>query len=222
MSYFNFNQPFSGVVRHLIIINALMYLGTYVILGEELFSSDGDGYAMLNRLKLAVFLPQSDYFQPYQVFTHMFMHGGIAHLAFNMMTLYFFGPPVEMVWGARRFLTYYLVCGLGSYVLYTLVQIWELGQAGISPADWNIPMLGASGAIFGVLVAFGFHFPNHTVSLLFPPISMKAKYFIPLMMLLELFYGVQRVTTGIAHYAHLGGALAGILLIGVWYKFRFK
>jgi membrane associated rhomboid family serine protease len=219
---FNLEQFLKTVVGNLIAINILVFFGTYVLLGAERYDMETGGYSELNRLQLAVFLPQSIHFSGYQIFTHMFMHGSLLHIAFNMFCLYSFGTAVEMVWGARRFLTYYLLCGLGSYVLYTAVQIWELGQMGIDPADWDIPMLGASGAIFGVMVAFAFHFPNQVVSLLFPPVSLKAKYFIPIMMVLELFYGVQRVSTGIAHYAHLGGALMGFLVIGIWYRFRFR
>ncbi|MCB0575529.1 MAG: rhomboid family intramembrane serine protease, partial [Saprospiraceae bacterium] len=112
MSYYQFYQPFSGVVRHLIIINALMFVGTYVIMGPEHWN--GHEYDVLGRLQLAAFLPGSEHFQPYQIATHMFMHGDIMHLAFNMFTLYIFGPMVEMAWGHRRFLFYYLFCGVGA------------------------------------------------------------------------------------------------------------
>lgn len=207
---FNFYQPFSGVVRHLIIINVLMYFGTLIVLGDD------------GRLVLASYLPGSVDFQPYQIATHMFMHADIMHLAFNMLSLYFFGPMVEMVWGPRRFLFYYLACGVGSFALYSGVTWWELQQQGIDPHLWTVPMLGASGAIFGVYVAFGYLFPNQIISLLFPPVSMKAKYFVIIMAGLELFYGVRGYSTGVAHFAHLGGALLGFLLIMYWYRFRFR
>lgn len=223
MSYFQFYQPFTGVVRHLIIINVLMFIGTYAILEPEsmprIIVGDESG---LGRLILAAYMPGSVHFRPFQIATHMFMHGNPMHLIFNMLSLYIFGPMVEMVWGHKRFLFYYLFCGLGSFVLYTGVRWWELQQPGADPFGWNIPMLGASGAIFGVYVAFGYLFPNQVISLLFPPISLKAKYFVPIMSVLELFYGVYNLAPGIAHFAHIGGAVFGFILIMIWYKGRFQ
>jgi membrane associated rhomboid family serine protease len=215
-----FQQPsygFQGVVRHLIIINVLMFFGSYIILGNELRDIDGS-FINLGRLQLAAFIPGSPYFQPYQIATHMFMHGSIGHIAFNMMSLYFFGPLVEMVWGHRRFLLYYLACGLGSYALHMGMHYWELQQMGLSPEQSPVPMLGASGAIFGVFVAFAWLYPDQVISLIFPPISLKAKYFVPILAAIDLFSGVSGRSTGIAHFAHLGGALIGFILILIWYK----
>ncbi len=208
-------QPFTGVVRHLIIINVLMFFGTIVLMGEP--SELG-----LGRLQLAAFLPGTDHFRPYQLATHMFMHANFPHIAMNMLTLYFFGPMVEMVWGERRFLFYYLSCGIGAFLLHIGAQWWELGQAGIDATNWNVPMLGASGAVFGVLAAFAYLFPNNVISLLFPPVSLKAKYFVPIIAVLELVYGTSRATTGIAHFAHLGGALMGVIIILAWSKARMR
>lgn len=224
MSQFNFYQPFSGVVRHLIIINALMFFGTPIVFGDEIWSDNPDmpGYTHLGRLTLAAFMPGSAHFEPYQILTHMFMHGSLMHLLFNMMTLFFFGPMIEMVWGQRRFLIYYLTCGLGAYFIYMGVQAWELSGQGIRPSDWNVPMLGASGAIFGILTAFAYLFPDNVISLIFPPISLKAKYFVPIMAVLELLYGVQRVSSGVAHFAHLGGAVTGFVVLMFWYRFRLR
>ncbi len=222
MSYFQFYQPFSGVVRHLIIINALMFIGTYVILGQEHIDPLTGDYDNLGRLVLAAFMPGSEHFQPFQIATHMFMHGDLMHLAFNMLSLYMFGPMVEAVWGHKRFLFYYLFCGVGSYFLHLGVQWWELSEQGFDPTMWNGPMLGASGAIFGIYVAFACLFPNQVISLLFPPVSLKAKYFVPIMAGLELFYGVRGYSTGIAHFAHLGGAVFGFILIMIWYKGRLR
>jgi len=222
MSHFQFYQPFTGVVRHLIILNVLMFIGTYIILGPESWSAETGGYENLGRLHLAVFLPGSEHFEPFQIVTHLFMHGDIGHLFFNMISLYFFGPMVEMTWGHRRFLFYYLFCGFGSFALHTGVQFWELSAAGMDPSLWNVPMLGASGAIFGIYVAFAYLFPNQIISLLFPPVSLKAKYFVLIMAGLELFYGVRGYSTGVAHFAHLGGAAFGFLLIMIWYRGRLK
>lgn len=187
-----------------------MYFGTLVLLGDQ------------GRLVLAAYLPGSTEFKPYQIATHMFMHGSPMHLAFNMLSLYFFGPMIEMLWGPKRFLFYYLFCGVGAFALHSGVTWWELQQQGIDPHLWNVPMVGASGAIFGILAAFAYLFPNQVISLLFPPISMKAKYFVLIMAGLELYYGVSGNSPGIAHFAHLGGALFGLALILYWYRFRFK
>ncbi|MBL7795546.1 MAG: rhomboid family intramembrane serine protease [Saprospiraceae bacterium] len=219
---FQFYQPFTGVVRHLIILNVLMFIGSYAILGTASWNPDAREYTNLGRLYLAAYLPGSEHFRPFQLVTHMFMHGDLGHLAFNMLALFFFGPMVEMTWGHRRFLFYYLFCGFGALALHFGVQWWELEQAGIDPRSWNGAMLGASGAIFGIYVAFAYLFPNQVIRLLFPPVAMKAKYFVLIMAVLELFYGVRGYSTGVAHFAHLGGALFGFLLIMYWYKGRLR
>lgn len=207
----------------MIIINVLMFVGTYVILGTESFPRLASGEESgLGRLLLAAYMPGSVHFRPFQIATHMFMHGDLMHLLFNMFSLYIFGPMVEMVWGHKRFLLYYLFCGIGAYALHLGVQYWELEQAGIDPASWNVPMLGASGAIFGIYVAFAYLFPNQVISLLFPPISLKAKYFVAIMAGAALFSGIGGYSPGIAHFAHLGGAVFGFILIMIWYKGRFQ
>lgn len=220
MSYFNFQQPFSGVVRHLIIINVLMFVGSYVVLGAENWDVvSGTGH--LGRLQLAAFLPGSPHFQPYQVLTHMFMHSNIMHILFNMLSLYFFGTMVEMIWGPRRFLFFYLFCGVGSYGLQMLTEWWQITQGQeLAEIVYNIPMLGASGAVFGIYVAFACLFPDVEIRLLFPPIALKAKVFVPIIAALELIYGFGGYAKGVAHFAHLGGALFGLILILVWYKGR--
>lgn len=199
-----------------------MFIGTYVLMGGPHINGDSNDFDQLGRFALAAFQPGSPHFEPYQIATHMFMHADLGHLFFNMISLYFFGPMVEMVWGHKRFLIYYIVCGLGAYALHMSVQYWDLTQQGIDPLTANIPMLGASGAIFGVMTAFAYLFPNQVISLMFPPISLKAKYFVPIMAGLELFYGVRNYAGGVAHFAHLGGALAGFIMIMIWYKGRFS
>ncbi|MEI6410751.1 MAG: rhomboid family intramembrane serine protease [Bacteroidota bacterium] len=222
MSYFQFYQPFTGVVRHLVIINVLMFIGTYVLLGPEHINYETGAYDHLGRLQLAVFMPGSEHWQPYQIVTHMFMHANVSHIAFNMFSLYIFGSMVEMVWGHKRFLFYYLFCGVGALVLQTGVQYWELSKEGIDPMSFDGCMLGASGAIFGVYAAFAYLFPNQIISLMFPPISMKAKYFVMIMAGLELVYGVSGTGGNVAHFAHIGGAFFGFLLIMIWYKGRIS
>jgi membrane associated rhomboid family serine protease len=210
--------PLQGVVKHLIIINVLMFVGSYVVLGEEVFDTASMDYITLGRLQLAAFLPGSPHFQPFQIFTHMFMHGSIPHLLFNMLSIYWFGTMMEMVWGPKRFLFFYLFCGIGAYITQNAVQWWELSSAGIDPTTWNGSSLGASGAVFGILVAFAMTFPNQEIRLLFPPVAMRAKYFVPVIAVLELVYGVSGYQTGIAHFAHLGGAVFGLLLILYWHR----
>ena len=215
-------QPFTGVVRHLIIINVLMFIGSLLILGEPRYNSMGTDYTSLGRALLAVFIPGSEHFQPFQIATHMFMHANLMHLLFNMLALYFFGPMIEMVWGARRFLFYYLFCGVGAFLIHTGVMWWELSSQGIDPTTTNFSSWGASGAVFGVLAAYAYLFPNNIISLLFPPISLKAKYFVLIYAGIELLNGINGTSTGIAHFAHVGGALCGFLLILYWYKVRAR
>ena len=199
----------TDVVRHLLIINVLMFIGT-------MFLGDWE------RLRwLAMFFPTSDFFMPHQIVTHMFMHANITHIFFNMFGLYMFGPPLESLWGPKKFLFYYLITGFGALALHLFVSYLEIngyiGGAGASLV--NVPMLGASGAIFGLLAGFAMKFPNVQIMLLFPPIPMRAKYFVLLYAVAELWLGLSGRSTGIAHFAHLGGALFGVLIILYWQKF---
>lgn len=217
-----FYQPFTGVVRHLIILNALMFIGSYALLGAESWSAVNYSYANLGRMQLAVFMPGSQYYEPYQIVTHMFMHADLGHLGFNMLALFFFGPQVEMRLGHKQFLFYYLFCGLGSLAMHMGVQWWELSNMGFDPRSYNGAMLGASGAIFGIFVAFAYLYPNQIIRLIIPPISLKAKYFVLIMAAVELFYGVRGDSTPVAHFAHLGGAVFGFGLMLYWYPYRFR
>lgn len=146
-------------------------------------------------------------FAPWQLVSYGFLHGGFAHLFFNMFALYMFGLPIERAWGTRRFLIYYFVCLVGA----GLVQLLVAGLAGEV-----YPTIGASGAVFGLLLAFGMMYPNSTLMLLFPPIPMKAKYFVLGYGALTLFFGITGTAPGIAHFAHLGGMLFGFGMIMYW------
>ena len=150
-------------------------------------------------------------FKPWQLLTYGFMHGSFPHLLFNMLALYTFGAPLELTWGNRRFLTYFLVCIGGAGLLQLLVGWWSMSNGG--PA---YPTLGASGGVFGLLLAYGMLFPNHRVMLLFPPIPMKARTLVILYGLLALMLGFTGLQPGVAHFAHLGGMLFGWLLIRYW------
>lgn len=146
-------------------------------------------------------------FAPWQLVTYGFLHGGFAHVFFNMFALYMFGMPIESAWGTRRFLIYYFVCMIGA----GLVQLTVAAVTGEV-----YPTIGASGAVFGLLLAYGMMYPNSTIMLLFPPIPMKAKYFVIGYGALTLFFGVTGTMSGIAHFAHLGGMLFGLGLILYW------
>lgn len=216
----------TDVVKHLLIINVLMYFGTLVLLKDPgnytmqaLINMQETNFWEWDRYILALFYPTSEYFRPYQLVTHMFMHGDLMHLFFNMFALFMFGPPAEARMGANNFLKYYFITGFGAMVLHLGVQALELSSGSIPGYNINIPMLGASGAIFGILTAYGMLFPNNRIMLLFPPIPMKAKYMVILFAVFELFAGLGPFRgDGVAHFAHLGGALFGFLLILYWRK----
>jgi membrane associated rhomboid family serine protease len=147
-------------------------------------------------------------FAPYQIFTYMFMHAGLGHLFFNMFALWMFGRVMEQAWGTKRFLIYYFVCGVGAGVIQELGQVLGL----IPPYSMTI---GASGAVYGILLAFGMTFPNERLFIIPIPFPIKAKYFVMLYALLEVFQGLGS-SDGVAHFAHLGGMLFGLLLILYW------
>jgi membrane associated rhomboid family serine protease len=150
-------------------------------------------------------------FLPWQVLTYGFMHGGFMHLAFNMLALVMFGAPLEHTWGEKRFLTYYLVCIVGAAAFQLAVGWWTMAQGGEA-----YPTVGASGGIFGLLLAYGMLFPNQRVMLLIPPIPMKARTLVIVYGVIELLMGITNTMPGVAHFAHLGGMVFGWLLIRYW------
>ncbi len=166
---------------------------------------------------LAAYYPASDNFKAYQIVTHMFMHGNTMHIFFNMYGLVLLGPPLESRLGSEKFLFFYLFTGLGAIGLYFLVKYLELNILG-NPVSINTPLVGASGAIFGILAGFGTLFPNVRLQLIFPPISFTAKWFVLIYAGIELYLGLSGRQSGVAHFAHLGGALFGFLLLQYWKK----
>lgn len=225
------------VVKNLVIINVLMFLAKFAL--EGAFGID------LDRV-LGLFFFKSTQFQPFQIVTHMFMHGSVMHLAFNMFALWMFGRIIESVWGAKRFFIYYFATGLGAaflqmlvtYIRFTVMssklpqesvdmvinegyQILMNGQNYSNPLLGklnlltNIVTIGASGAVFGVVLAFGMLFPNTQLMLLFPPIPIKAKYAAVLMLALGVMLDFRG---NVAHFAHLGGMIFGYILIKYWNK----
>lgn len=193
------------VVKNLLIINVVLFLGADFIMGA--FG--------LERTMLYMYYYTNSDFEEYQVITHMFMHGSFTHLFFNMFALFMFGPILEMTWGPKRFLIYYFFTAFGAAILHTLVSYIELNYLGNSNIEYSA-VVGASGAVFGLLLGYGVYYPNNIVQLLIPPIPMKAKYFVMIFAGLELFLGVSSFNTGIAHFAHLGGALFGLIMIWYW------
>jgi membrane associated rhomboid family serine protease len=213
----------TDVIKHLLIINLIVYFGAEIMTHTGVFDSS----------VLGLYYPASVNFQPFQLVSHMFMHGGIAHLFFNMLALVMLGPYVEHYLGGRRFLTLYLVSGFGAMGLHVLVWYFDLSSLApelyaqlmqvpaseftASPYFQKVyPVVGASGAVYGVLAAFAFLFPNTRLMLLFPPIPIKAKYLVAGLIAFDLFSGISGTRTGIAHFAHVGGALFGFLTLLLW------
>lgn len=147
-------------------------------------------------------------FLPWQVITYGFLHGGLLHIGFNMLALYMFGGQIEQVFGSRRFLIYYLGCVFAAALAQLAVSTFSGGPP--------VPTVGASGGVFGLLLAYGLIFPRRTVMLIFPPVPLPAWLFVTLYGLLELYLGVTGTQAGVAHFAHLGGMLGGWLLIRQW------
>lgn len=243
----------SETVKHLIIINVIVFIGTMVVGGGTLFY---DWFAL--------HFPKNEAFQPWQIFTHMFMHGGFMHILFNMFALWMFGTPVEQRFGGKKFLFFYLSSGLGAALLmlgYYYFQFYSgmntLTEAGFDANEtlntlrsgyarydtrwqqalsgeelgkfisvFNGTMVGASGAIMGVLVAFGMLYPESKLMLIFLPIPIKAKYFIPGIIALDLFSAITGQSifspSNTAYVAHVGGALTGFLIMWYWKKTQFN
>ncbi|WP_456315006.1 rhomboid family intramembrane serine protease [Pseudomonas shirazensis] len=238
------------VVKQLLIINIIFFIGSQLVpVSYEYF---------------AMFFPENPGFKAWQPITHMFMHGGIMHIAFNMFALVSFGSALEHFWGGKKFLFFYISCGLGSALLHTGVnyyffqdtistltengfnkqEILQLLSEGKIDTRWQElvsvtqfqgftsayigTVVGASGAIYGLLTAFAFMFPNAELALMFIPIPIKAKYFVPGILAVDLFLGIKGSSifgsggTGIAHFAHVGGALTGFLIMWYWKKNQFN
>ncbi len=236
-------------VKQLIIINILFFIGT-LALGDPAYKI------------LALFFLENPNFQYWQPITHMFMHGGYMHIFFNMFALYSFGTALEHFWGAKKFLFFYISCGLGATLLHTgvnyyyfqeglntlaangfhkseILQILNQGkidtkwQELLSASEWQNfteaylgSAVGASGAIYGIIVAFAFMFPNAELALMFIPVPIKAKYFVPGLVLVDLYLGISGQSIfgggGIAHFAHVGGAVFGFLIMWYWKRNQFN
>lgn len=213
------------VTKNLLAINVLMFLATLVMKKQGI---DLVGILGLHFFKAADFAP-------YQLVTYMFMHSGLTHLFFNMFALYMFGGVLERLWGAKRFVIYYLVAGIGAGLLQEAVQYISFVQEGLALYDGVrtpsgvLPMgqflnlwttVGASGAIYAILLGFGMSFPNDKMFVFPLPFPIKAKYFVMGYAVIELLLGISNSQDGVAHFAHLGGMVFGLLMILYWRKNR--
>jgi hypothetical protein len=262
---------FTPVVKQVLIINIIFFIGSQLVpVSYDFF---------------ALYYPESDSFRGWQFLTHMFMHAplpNIPHLLFNMMALYSFGSALEHFWGGKKFLFFYISCGLGAALLHSVVNYFEIQSILSTVADLNLSpseihqllnadysmlfdqkgkmiageintilervqcsqeqfnaivqasmitkstVVGASGAIYGLLVAFALMVPNAELALLFIPVPIKAKYFVPGILAIDLFLGFNggsifgAGSTGIAHFAHVGGAITGFLMMWFWKKNQFN
>ena len=233
-------------VKHLLIINGIFFLAT-ISLGNQVY----DWFAL--------HYPGNPKFEFWQPLTHMFMHGDISHIFFNMFGLYMFGSPLEQMWGKQKFIFFYLSAGFGAVLIQTLVYHYDvssvthllidngltkneinsffetgrlntnliqmLGEAKLASGiqSYKAVMVGASGALYGILVGFAMLFPNVQLMLLFPPIPIKAKYLVPLLILFDLFFGFTSYSVGpIAHFAHIGGAITGFIMMWYWKRNQFN
>lgn len=207
----NFISQIPTVTKNLVAINILMFIATLI----------NENFMVAN---FAMFYPASPFFKPWQVLTHMFMHGGFWHIFFNMYSLLMFGSILERSLGPKKYLIFYFVTGLGAVALHTVVE-WMQARVfianGIAQAYQQLlvtPTLGASGAIYGVLIGFAMLYPQARLILIFPPIPVKAKWLVIIFAAIELVSGINGIQDGVAHFAHLGGMLFGWLLIRWWRK----
>lgn len=235
----------ASAIRVIVVVCVAFFLMTFMVpdLQEFMFET------------FALYYPAQENFRIWQFVTNIFMHGGFAHIFFNMYALWAFGTPLEQIWGKQRFLLFFFLSGIGAALIYTFVNYLQLTSlynefisAGVSREHidvflesgryspetmaamgedqlrrlymlFNTPAVGASGAIYGVLVAFGILFPNAKLFLILVPIPIPAKYFIPVLIGLDLFSGVTGFSIfggGVAHFAHVGGAIIGFLLMWYW------
>ena len=203
--------------KNLIIVNVIIFAAS--LLNKEMMFTN-----------FALFYPTSKYFHWYQIVTHMFMHGDFWHILFNMYTLYIFGSVLERIIGEKKFLIFYFVCGGGAVALHLGVQYLEMQHYMAQAAEGSAqalssiqalkstPTVGASGAIYGLLIAYAMLFPQARLTLIFPPVTLSAKWWVIIFAFIELFTGISGLASGIAHFAHLGGMLFGFALIKYWRK----
>lgn len=197
-----------SVVMMLLIANGILFLLENTNLGNTIIY----WFALwpLQPGGVNLFGQAAPHFMIWQLVTYSFLHGGILHIGLNMYALWLFGTRMEYVWGPKTFAIYYFVCVLGAGLIQLFVSTHSAESGGIYPT------IGASGGVFGLLLAFGLTFPNERLMLIFPPVILRAKWFVLIYGGIELFFGVTGTMEGVAHFAHLGGMLFGYLLIRFW------
>jgi membrane associated rhomboid family serine protease len=229
MSNFRFTRvdPFPPILKNLIIINVLVFVAQMTMDNQ---------YQITEKIMLwPIKLPQ---FKPYQIATHMFAHGGIFHIFFNMFSLWMFGRVLENVWGSKRFLFFYLACGVGAALVHMLIQYirfdqiimqtqqaFELGneKEAVHILRQIGPSLGASGAVMGVMIGFAYLFPNTEFTGIMFPIPIKAKWMVLIWVAADLFGGFSNSSQdNVGHFAHLGGALTGFIIVLIWNRTNRK
>ena len=239
-------QNITPITRNIIIINVVVFVLFYLLNNQELY------------MKFSAFYPFSPFFRSWQIITHMFMHGSLMHILFNMFTLYSFGPVLERTLGDRKYIILYFVSGLGAFFLFNLWNFIEVQQIQSSLESFGfnlngylagenvsftgspaaiisqrelvenlkaiilVPMVGASGAIFGVIAAFATLYPNAEIGIMFIPIPVKVKYVLPVIVIGSIFLGVTGNVGGIAHLAHVGGAVVGFGLAKYWQRNLYR
>ena len=239
-------QQITPITKNIIIINVVVFVLFYLLDSQELF------------MKFAAFYPFSPFFKSWQIVTHMFMHGSLMHILFNMFTLYSFGPVLEKTLGDKKYIILYFVSGLGAFFLFNLWNFIEVQQiqSSLEGLGFNlngflagqdvsfkgtpvsiasqrelvqnlqsiitVPMVGASGAIFGVIAAFATRYPNAEIGIMFIPIPVKVKYVLPVIIIGSIFLGVSGNVGGVAHLAHVGGAIIGFGLAKFWKRDEYR
>lgn len=199
------NMP--DVTKNLLILNIICFIAGWTInIGDEPLA-----------VHFLIWYYEIDFFEPYQLISNMFMHADLSHILFNMIGVVIFGSQLERVWGAKKFFIFYFACGIGAAIAHQAFGYYQLHYLNEFPS----PAFGASGSVFGLLTAFGLLFPNTELMLLFPPIPIKAKYFVLGYVAIELYLGYSMFDgDNVAHFAHLGGALIGFILVMIWRRDR--
>lgn len=198
-------QNITPITKNIIILNVIVFILSNTFLPQMYYY-------------LVAYFPLAPEFKSWQIVTHMFMHGGFMHIAFNMLTLASFGPLLERFLGEKKYILLYFLSGLGAYALNSLWIYYEM----IAEEQFiNVAMLGASGAIFGVVAAFTALYPNAEMMIMFIPFPIKAKILLPIVIVGSIYLGINNVG-GVAHFAHIGGALVGYILIKIWGRNRYR
>ena len=195
------------VVKHILAINIILFIATQI----------NPDYMIRT---FAMFYPESPLVRPWQPVTYLFMHGGIMHILFNMYSLWLFGTVLEQSIGSKKFFVFYMLCGLGAAALHFGVESISFESASMAAKIeiMRIPTLGASGAVYGLFLGYAMLYPNSVLSFIFPPVSLKAKWMMLIFVGIELLIGISQTTDGVAHFAHLGGVVMGVLLLLFWRK----